>query len=167
MPLPDRPVAGADIETAWGQDVHDRVFAPKGCHVYGGAVTAVQNVVTQLPLDTAASDPGGMLDAANDRVEVQTGGEGLYVYDATIAISGGTSSDFMRVSLRVNGSDEKEDQAAFDTGTITRISVVGIIELTAGDLFTFHALKRGSAGADPDAYVETLRLVRIGDDYGA
>ena len=79
MPLPDRPVAGADIETEWGQAVHDYTFAPSGCRCTGGAVSVTSSTPVVLPIDTATEDPGGYVDTAANNVEVPVGAKATRV----------------------------------------------------------------------------------------
>ena len=92
MPLPTRPVADATIETDWGQAIHDYTFAPAGCLVSGSAVSMPSGgTLATLDLSTADDDPGGYLDAANDRIVIPTDGEGLYAISAHVNTVNGLS----------------------------------------------------------------------------
>lgn len=167
MPLPTRPVDAADIETEWGQQVHDYTFAPKGCEVSGGSRT-VSNVTggLRISFDTAVNDPGGFHDVVAGNLTVPTGGEGLYIMFLVVDSVNGTTGDETRAFLYINGvarAHSLEDNAG---GTHIRITVSVLAQLTAGDIITAYAQKKGT-GTNPTVYVESLRIARIGADYGA
>lgn len=167
MPLPDRPVSGASIASEWGQAIHDYTFAPKGCEASGGAVTCVQNVDTALPLDTAVSDPGGFVNTTLDRIVIPTGGEGLYLVILTIEETGGVTGDSIRAMIYINGAYVTSISTPMDTGSSNGISVPYFAQLSAGDIITPRAVKRGSTGASPSVNVVSLQVVRLGAEYGA
>ena len=167
MPVPDRPVSGASIESVWGQDIHDRVFAPKGCHVHGSAASNVSTTYAGLQLDTVDSDPGGFLDAANEAVEIPTGAEGLYLLVVQYRTTTGTDGQSVLCSYALNGTPVNATTIDCLTGVAPQGTVTGIEQLVAGDVFTCQARKLASGGATPDVQVMAFRLVRIGDDYGA
>ena len=48
MPDPTRPVAGAPIDTDWGQQIHDRVFQPKGVRSRNNTTQSVGTTFAQL-----------------------------------------------------------------------------------------------------------------------
>lgn len=86
--IPARPVSGAPIASAWGTDVHDRIYTPKGC-IVGGAATAVPvGPLTRLALDTLTAGDVAMLDAAGDRVVIPAGAGGLYAIEAAGTVAG-------------------------------------------------------------------------------
>src|SRR5687768_12783547 len=105
MPVPTRPVSGAVIGSVWGQQVHDFTFAPAGCIVNGSVVTMLAaEAYRDLPIDAAADDPGGYLDAGNLRVEVPADGEGLYLIVMRVESDNGASGDLTSIDLRLNGA---------------------------------------------------------------
>jgi hypothetical protein len=168
MAIPDRPVAAAAIETEWGQAVHDYTFAPSGCSVHSSSGTSCGTTSTALQLDTVDDDPGGYLDAANDRIEVPTGGEGLYsVYVQGNSVNGSAGTGFQtRCQLVVNGSVVStgiEDNNGA-TNVVVPISWVG--DLAAGDLLTVTGQRKG-AGTNPSVSVTHLVMYRVGSELGA
>lgn len=170
MPTPDRPVEGAEIETAWGQEVHDRTFAPKGCRVHGGAVTLPGDHSTViLDLSSVDSDPGGWLDAANDRLEAPADSGGLYSLACRISSTGGEDPDDVRAAVYVNGAEVSRQLEQCATGAQITIALgAGLhLELTPGDLVTIRALKVGSSGPNPSASVTVLSVLRLANEYGA
>jgi hypothetical protein len=166
MPIPTRPVDGADIETDWGQEIHDRTFAPKGCDVAGAAVAMLSGgTIRTLPLDTAAQDPSGFLDAAGNLVEVPTDMEGLYLLSLRCNTVTGSSADKTRIFVNVNGGEVTraiEDQSG---GTNVPISVSAILDLVATDQIQVRAQQVGS-GARADVNIVSLSLLRLGAEYG-
>lgn len=167
MPIPDRPVDGAATETDWGQEIHDRVFAPAGCEASGTGI-AVAGAILQLPIDTAVDDPGGFVSTASDRLEIPSDRGGLYDAIATLGSSGGVTGDGVRGFLRVNGAEVARAYEDSDTGVQTVINVIRIgLALAAGDIVTVHAVKRGSVGANPTVTLSSLVILRRGDEIGA
>jgi hypothetical protein len=165
MPLPDRPVAGADIETEWGQAVHDYTFAPKGCQLHGTTRT-VTTTSGQLDLSVADDDPGGFLNAVNDRAVVPSGGEGLYFLDVVMNSVNGDVGDAVRLYVYINGTVWKQQLEDSFGGVNVRIAATGLVALTAGDLITVFGQKKGS-GTNPTVYVISFQLMRVGAEYGA
>src|SRR6185295_14616005 len=102
MPLPDRPVSHASIESVWGQAVHDYTFAPLGTSVHGATGVTVGSTFAGLPMDTVDDDPGGWLGA--DLIEVPTGGEGLYLGAAFFVVTSATTGLTVVASYAINGS---------------------------------------------------------------
>ena len=134
MPLPDRPVTITTIDSEWGQAVHDYTFAPKGCDVYSTTVNNPDMTPDDSYLDLVYDDPGGgFLDAANNQVEVPTGGEGLYFVDVRVnAVNGGANTQ-TRAYIYLNGSPWRSGLEDNNGGTNVVVGVGGIINLTAGD----------------------------------
>ena len=166
MPLPDRPVANTTMESAWGQAVHDYTFAPKGCDLNGTTVNVVDTTPDKCYLHLAADDPGGFLDAANNQAVVPTGGEGLYIIDATINSVNGGAGTQTRIWVYINGSPWRWANEDNNGGTNVSVSTNGLADLTAGDTVQVWCQRRGS-GADPTVHVLHLQLVRIGAELGA
>lgn len=168
MTLPDRPVSAADIETEWGQAVHDYTFAPKGADLTTITTRVVNTTVggQHCHLDVATDDPGGFLDAVNDQAVVPTGGEGLYLMILKLDSVGGTAGDFTRAFIYLNGvayASAIEENAG---GTHIAVTVPALLPLTALDVIRVYAQKKGS-GTDPTVKVESLRFIRQGAEYGA
>lgn len=169
MPIPDRPVAAAAIETEWGQAVHDYTFAPSGARVHSSvANTNIGTTFSQVSLNVVDDDPGGYLDAAFHRIEIPAGHEGLYtVHLRALTVNGSAGAgNQTRVSLRINGTDQtygNEDNAGAVNVPVT---VTWVGELAAGDLITVFAQRKG-AGSNVDVIVSSLILYRIGAELGA
>lgn len=167
MPIPDRPVSGASIESVWGQDIHDRTFSPAGCHVHGASASNVSTTYAGLDLDTVDSDPGGYLDAANDAVEIPTDRQGLYLGVVQYRTTTGTDGQAVACSYALNGTPQAAVTIDCLTGAAPQGTLTFIETLVAGDVFTFQARKLASGGATPTVQVLAFRLIRVGDDYGA
>jgi hypothetical protein len=163
MPDPTRPVAAAPIDTDWGQQVHDRVFTPKGTRVSGGASSSIGSALAQLQLNTADDDPGGWLAA--DTLTVPAGAGGLYAYFLTATSQNGAAGEFTRIVLRRNGTEVNRDQKDNDGATLVWLQASGGLDLAAGDTIQVWAQKSG--GANPDVLVRGLFLLSVGSAIGA
>lgn len=168
MPLPDRPVSMASVEAVWGQAVHDYTFAPSGCAVHSSAAVSVGTSGVKQNLDVADDDPGGYLDAANDQVEVPTGGEGLYViFVQGRTVNGSTGTGFKtRFALNINGTSVALGNEDNEGGINLQIPISWYGVLSAGDIINVYAQRRG-AGTNPDTSVDSLILIRLGAEFGA
>lgn len=166
MPLPDRPVSGASIESVWGQEIHDDTFAPKGFSAHGGTAATVGGSYAGVHFDVADDDPGGWLDAPGDRAEVPTGLEGLYLFIIRFNTVNGTDGDLTLGAIYINGAIVTSASGSNDGGTNVPFPVVDLIELTAGDVIQFKARKRGS-GSNPDVTIYSGKIIRIGREFGA
>jgi hypothetical protein len=166
MPLPTRPVANTTIDSEWGQAVHDYTFAPAGCDLSGGTRTVSNSVGgLKLGLTIATDDPGGYLVAGN-AAEVPAGGEGLYYMLLVVDSVNGTVGDQTRAFIYLNGAIYTHALEDSQGGTHIRVSVPAFIALTAGDQITAYAQRKGS-GTDPTVYVQSLKMVRLGAEFGA
>ena len=92
--IPARPVAGAVIDTAWGTDVHDRVYTPQGCGVSGPALSVTAEV--KLPLDTLSFGNSTYFDNPGDQLVIPAGGSGLYLITIAWGIANTVSWARMR-----------------------------------------------------------------------
>ena len=170
MPLPDRPVDAADIETAWGQAVHDWTFAPVGCDLDTATTRTVDNTAggLQCHLDTVNNDPAGFLDAPNDQAVVPAGMDGLYLLNSRLnSVNGSVGDGFQtRQLIYLNGSaiaSSVEDNAG---GTNIVVTVTALVALSALDELQVFAQRKG-AGTNPTVHVLSFQLLRLGSDYGA
>lgn len=161
MPDPTRPVAGAPIDTDWGQQVHDRVFQPPGvrAHQAAGGASAVSGTYEQLGIDTADDDPGGWL--ASDKLTVPTGRGGLYDLDTLIATDG-DDGEACRVEVRVNGTGIVSPRFPLENSQIF-YPISTLVELSAGDEITVWA----RASASTSVRVAAISLVMCGTSIGA
>jgi hypothetical protein len=168
MAIPDRPVAAAPIETEWGQAVHDYTFAPSGCTVHGTTGTSLGGTLSKMNLSIADDDPGGYLNAANNRVVIPSGGEGLYsVFLKVRSVNGSAGAGYQtRASIYLNGTGVAYDNDDNAGATNVVVTVIWIGDLAAGDHIEVYAQKRGG-GTAPDVTVEALTVVRMGSELGA
>lgn len=166
MPIADRPVSGASIESVWGQQVHDYTFAPAGCEV-AGTGTLITTTIGIIDLSSVVDDPGGYLDAANDQIEVPTNGEGLYLMTVRWKSGDGITGQGARGAFLVNGSYVAFSEIDLTTSEVTPLPPIALVlQLTAGDILKFAAKRTGSAGGAPYVNVESCQLVRLGAEYG-
>lgn len=168
MTLPTRPTSGTTIDSEWGQAVHDYTFAPAGGSVSGADVSteAGSLVPRKLPLDTAVDDPGGWLDASNDRLEVPAGGAGLYLVRAWVRSDEGASSDETRAYIRVNNVEVSRATEGQEGATAISVVIVDFLELVEGDLIAIWAAQVGT-GSRATVGVVSLKWVRLGAEFGA
>jgi hypothetical protein len=141
MPDPTRPVAGAPIDTDWGQQIHDRVFQPKGARTRHNTTQTVGTTFTQLAINTADDDPGGWL--SSDTLTVASGAGGLYAFWIKVAANDTDTRSF-RIEFRVNGT-AYGSQRYSHVGEFQSVSFSGLIELSAGDQLEVWA--RNSSGS--------------------
>lgn len=164
MADPTRPVAGAPIDTDWGQQVHDRVFTPRGARVSGGGSTSVGTTLEQVQLNTGDDDPGGWL--GSDKLTVPAGAGGLYLFALAVTSSGGDAAGNTRVTLRLNGTEVSRAQHEQEGASAIYLNLAGILDLDAGDQLAVWA--RNSDGS-PEAVITVQRftVVQLGSVLGA
>lgn len=135
MPDPTRPVAGAPIDTDWGQQIHDRVFQPKGvrCHADTGSGSSVGTTFVQLQIDVADDDPGGWL-GGSDSLTVPTGAGGLYSYNLRLNVDG-DNNEACRLEMRINGTAYFSQRFLLESDPMTFL-FTGLVDLSAGDVLT-------------------------------
>lgn len=166
MPLPDRPIEGAEIATEWGQEIHDRVFAPSGCQVHSSGAGAVSTTPNQLDLSVIDEDPGGFV--GSDLVEIPTDRGGLYdVFVRGNSVNGSAGAGFTtRFLLDLNGATISTGIADNEGGTNVTIPVSWTGLLSAGDQLKVYAQRRGG-GTNPDVQVNSMVVLRRGAEFGA
>jgi hypothetical protein len=162
MPDPTRPVAGAPIDTDWGQQVHDRVFQPKGVRV-SGDVQAIGLSAAQCDLSNIVDDPGGWM--SGDTATVPSGAGGLYSWGLRVSSDDGDVGEWTNVTLRINGVNHVLLRIHSEGSTIQHGAVADIVELAAGDTITVFAAKSG--GPNHNVTVMSLQFVLIGTSIGA
>ena len=168
MPLPDRPVDAAEIATEWGQEIHDRVFAPSGGWFHGTTGTSVGTTFSKQNLSLADEDPGGFLDAGNNQVEVPTGKEGLYTVFVQLNTVNGSAGagQGTRSVLRLNGTNVSYGKEDNNGGTNITFAITWVGVLAAGDILSVYSQRIG-AGTSPDVTVDSFILYRHGAEFGA
>jgi hypothetical protein len=168
---PDRPVDGESIATIWGQEIHDRTFSPKGCRVHGGSVSmgSTAHVLKILDLSSVDDDPGGWLDAANDRLVVPADAGGIYTLACLVRSSTGVDGELIRAFVYVNGAEATRALEQCETSVEITIALGAALHLalSPGDLITIRAYRVGGTGATPTCTVHGLSLLRLCDEYGA
>lgn len=164
MPDPTRPVAGAPIDTDWGQQVHDRIFEPPGVRVADSDVQAVGSTYEQLGLDTVVDDPGGWL--SGDTLTVPTGRGGLYLINTLVHTQDGGNGFNTVVQVRVNGTSRvKYSIGHDDSGAVQTGGGIILIELSAGDDIEWWAKRSG--GSAPGVKVLAADCLIQGTGIGA
>jgi len=161
MPDPTRPVAGAPIDTDWGQQVHDRTFQPKGVRCHNAGTQSIGTTFEQLQIDIVDDDPGGWLD--DDKYVVPTGAGGLYIWFLTVSADPSGSADYARVEVRVNGDPSNRFNMEASAAVMLP-PFSGLLELSAGDEIDVWAR------VDDDTAVMVIRqfdFVLAGTSIGA
>lgn len=168
MPVPDRPVSLASVDSVWGQQVHDYTFAPAGCRCTGGDVAAPSSDAwATLPIDTASEDPGGYVDTSGNRLEVPAGGAGLYLVIIRAASDDGDASDFAQFRLMINGAEFVRSPTRPQQGaTVVSEYLTTSAPLEVGDLVTVQGRQIGS-GTRAALSLTNLQIVRLGFELGA
>jgi hypothetical protein len=157
--IPTRPVAGAPIVSAWGGDVHDRIYTPAGVIVSGPASIGVTAQIT-VQLATVAYGNAAFLDAANNRLVVPAGLSGLYAILAELNATNTVS--WTRFLVRRNGATFGTGQNVQGMGnSAAYASIAGLIALADGDTIDFTG--QCDAGDAADLQATRIALVRIGD----
>lgn len=167
MPIPDRPVDAAEIATEWGQEIHDRTFAPKGTSLVGAGVSAADNTEVAIPITGVTQDPGGWYDSGAHLAEVPPDAEGLYLMSALFATDDLDETASCRCYIHVNGALTHMATEAGQGGTAIQIPVNGHLVLAAGDQITVTGRKIGTAGGAVIISLVNLSLIRVGSEYGA
>ena len=160
MPDPTRPVAGAPIDTDWGQQVHDRVFEPPGVRAHNAGTQSIGTTFEQLQIDIVDDDPGGWLD--DDKYIVPTGRGGLYAYWLAVSANG-SDGEAIRIELRINGTAERSIPFVMDAGT-SIFAINGIADLSAGDELEVYA--KTSSGSSTTV-IRQFDLIMQGTGIGA
>ena len=162
MPDPTRPVAGAPIDTDWGQQVHDRVFQPWGVRAHNAGTQSIGGTFEQLQIDIVDDDPGGWLD--DDKYVVPTGYGALYAYWLTVSVNG-TTGEFIRIEIRVNGTAVMSNRFPIETGAAAMIPpMAGLLELSAGDEIDVWARYSASGAV---TVIRQFDLIVMGTSVGA
>ena len=164
MPLPDRPVSAASIESVWGQQIHDYTFAPAGVACHTSSNTTVSTAYLGLNLDTADEDPGGYLDVPGEAVVIPTNGAGLYAINCDFGVSSSVDDQLILCAIFLNGAIAKRVGIPGETGVSVSGTIGGHITLTAGDIVQPRAKRVGAPNVGVNC---TLSLVRLGAEYGS
>jgi hypothetical protein len=168
MPIPDRPVDGAEIATEWGQEIHDRTFAPKGTNLRNTTgVTVADNTQVALPITGVIDDPGGWYDSTNHRAEAPADAEGLYICSVVFGTDDLDEASEVRGYVEVNGALAFMTTEAGQGTTAIQMAAVALLVIAAGDQITCAARKIGTAGASITVTLRSLSLIRIGAELGA
>lgn len=167
MPVPDCPIDGAEIATEWGQEIHDRTFAPKGCLLAGAGVTVADNTFVNVPITSAIEDPGGWYDSGAHLAEVPPDAEGLYIFDALFQTDNLDSAASLRCYVYLNGAGISRQTEQGDDSVQMHVRVPGHVTLAAGDQITTKAKKIGTAGPSVTVSLLGISLIRVGAEYGA
>jgi len=160
-----RPADGGPIATDWGQDVHDRVYDPKGDYSGSGTTLSLTTSVQKCDIgDGIPGSPGGWLDASQDRLVVPSGEGGVYLIQFTLEFTGLTAAagSSYRGWLYTNGAQDEVGVAAPSaSGAVARVTACGIRLLTSGDYLEVFSANTGSSGGT--ATLVDIRAIRIAD----
>lgn len=164
MTIPTRPVSGAPIASVWGQEVHDRIFAPKGGEVAGTVDTSVGTTPSGLNISIATDDPGGWL--GTHLIEAPADSEGIYLVVVTVNSVNGATTSATRVILLLNDVPVARSQEDGEAAVNVVVTVVTMLDLVPGDQLKVQAQKRGT-GTSPDVELLSLAWTRLGAEHGA
>lgn len=169
MDVPTRPVASADIETQWGQAIHDATFAPGGCLAKSGSPRTMgagnPSSFLKLNLDDALDDPGGYLAAASDQIEVPTNGGGLYLWLVAWNTDNGEDGGETNVQLRINGDAVAAGQIGQEGAVAVKQATFWAGVLSDADVLSVYARQIGT-GDRADVHVIHSLLTRLGAELG-
>jgi hypothetical protein len=164
MTIPTRPVSGAPIASVWGQEIHDRVFAPKGGEVAGTLGTSVGTTPSGLNISIATDDPGGWL--GTNLIEAPADSEGLYLIVVRMNTVNGATTSATRAILLLNDAEVARAEQDGENAVNVIVSVVAMLDLVPGDQLKVQAQKRGT-GTSPDVELLSLEWTRLGAEHGA
>jgi hypothetical protein len=118
--IPARPTGGAVVDTAWGQDVHDRVYMVKGIAAGGNALAVPANALTLLDMRTRNAGNLAWLAGDNQTLRCPTGHSGWYVVELYVSVAAGPAGGSpLRVAILRDGA-----AMAGNTGVILAAGVV-------------------------------------------
>jgi len=98
MAAPARPVAGAPIESVWGDAAHDVAVQKVGCVAFGGATVAPGGLLNL----SAAGGRLSMVDAASRWIVIPVAG--LWTVRAVIFGTGTAAGGLYQVGLNVDSA---------------------------------------------------------------
>jgi hypothetical protein len=157
--VPARPVSGAVIASAWGTDVHDRIYTPKGVVVNGAQITNPTNF-NPLPIDAVLAGDAAYANLASDVIAIPAGRDGLYQCSALVTAVSLAAAEIAWVELLHNGTVIAGAYFAPGMTTNTVPSSMGAIAaLVAADQIYVRAVHLGST---VKLKLERLSVVRIG-----
>lgn len=160
--IPTRPAGGQVIATAWGQDIHDRAYTPKGVSV-NGAVVAGITAVTLLPIDARVDGDAAYMDAAGDRIVIPATMSGLYLI--LLAAYAQNTLSWARVRVFRNGSAASPGMTTRGQGTTQAgLSLALVLTLADGDALQVQA--DADSADTADMKIDRLTVLRIGDSLG-
>jgi hypothetical protein len=102
--VPSRPAAGAVIATDWGQDMHDRMYLPKGVIANGTAVVLPANVLTNLNLSGRSAGNAAWTVGDGISLRVPVGQSGWFDIAAFLTVSAVAAGAYMRIGMYRGGS---------------------------------------------------------------
>lgn len=158
--IPTRPVSGGPIASAWGQDVHDRIYTPRGVSVSGAQITNPANY-NPLPLDTVLAGNASFANLAADQLVIPAGLDGLYLVTASVSATALGSTEIAWAEVMLGAS--LMGGAYFPpgmTGNVVTGSMAFVFPIVAGTAIYIRAIHTGSA---VKYQVINLGVTRIGN----
>jgi hypothetical protein len=162
--IPTRPAAGAVIDTAWGQDVHDRVYTPKGITAAGTALLLPANTHTILNLSSRNTGNAAWLQPDNQSLKCPIGQSGYYQFEAFVSASSVGVGIGMQLRINRNGGVLVGNSTGAMGTIVTYLGASGIFSLADGDLLT---LTGWCAAANASWSVQRFTVWRIADVHAA
>jgi hypothetical protein len=124
----------------------------------GAGNVLVAGVELQMTFDTVAGDNDGMASLPGVQgLTAQTAGTFNIIVANIIATTGGTFTG-AQVAIKKNGVLHYVHRDDSQDGSDVSMYLSGLIDAVPGDLFTFHAIKFGSAGGVANGNSLSARL---------
>lgn len=162
--VPPKPASGGIISSAWGIDVHDRIYTPIGAMCSGPTVFNVGATEVKLQLNALQYGNAEFFDDATDSIIIPPGAAGLYMYVGMFAYV--NTASWIRVRAFKNGTQHIGGASGRGSGGTTHYtSFVYVAAAAEGDIIDYRA---SSDGADPaDITVVRAGITRIGNNLSS
>lgn len=158
--IPTRPAAGAVIDTAWGQDVHDRIYSPKGIIASGTAVVVPAATLTNLNLSVRSGGDPAWLVGDGISLRVPVGKSGWFACSVFVTISSAAAGVALRLGLYRNGSLMAGANSNAIGTTVSWMAFPVYVQGSDGDTFTLQGY---SSAANASFSVARLSIIRSSD----
>ena len=159
--IPTRPAAGAVVDTAWGQDMHDRTYLAAGCIATGSATALGTSTVTDLDLRNRVQGNIAYMYGDNYNLVVPAGLSGLYLCQAAANLTGAASGGVARLSLLQGGNYRAGATIPTYAGITLYAMVATSIIVADGELVRLQGFCNAAGGS---FQVTRFVFLRIGNN---
>lgn len=163
--VPPIPAAGEPIASAWGKDVHNRLYSPVTCIATGNQQTGIVGAERPLPIDTVTGGMASMADLAADEFVIPAGYSGSWLFIANVRVNNLAAGKIARFRFRLNGSARSEGcTIPGAAGSSAWGQLVMWYNLQDGQRMGINYIPDGSAAAD--YILISMMAIRQGNIHG-